>query len=180
MTCVLVKTIWGVVVVHLWYNTLLAILGNRGWAKLLPQISQNRASGGTNPYHQWLPQSLKHPLARSTGSSLDWPQPGASVQSMRQIVDPHVFYWGVHPWFNGSGSGSSAPPWIYEGVSDMSKLDLSRPSAGQSSVTHTLGWSVSWHRPQTPIAATPCAIGHGQTSRPRLYRTHEVKYTGEA
>ncbi|KAF8136540.1 Indoleamine 2,3-dioxygenase [Boletus edulis] len=64
----------------------------------------------------------------------------ASVQSMRQIVDPHVFYWEVRPWFNGSGSGSgpSAPVWIYEGVDDTSKLDLSGPSAGQSSVMHAL------------------------------------------
>ena len=61
-----------------------------------------------------------------------------SVQSMRQIVDPHVFYWEVRPWFNGNGCGSSAPAWIYDGVSDMSKLDLSGPSAGQSSVMHAL------------------------------------------
>ncbi|KAG8217683.1 Indoleamine 2,3-dioxygenase [Butyriboletus roseoflavus] len=33
----------------------------------------------------------------------------ASVQSVRQIVDPHVFYWEVRPWYNGSRSGPSAP-----------------------------------------------------------------------
>lgn len=60
------------------------------------------------------------------------------VQSVRQIVDPHVFYWEVRPWFNGSASGPSAPAWIYEGVGDTSKLDLSGPSAGQSSVMHAL------------------------------------------
>lgn len=62
----------------------------------------------------------------------------SGVQSMRQIVDPHVFYWEVRPWYNGSQSDSSAPAWIYEGVGDMSKLDLSGPSAGQSSVMHAL------------------------------------------
>ncbi|KAF8559743.1 Indoleamine 2,3-dioxygenase [Imleria badia] len=61
----------------------------------------------------------------------------ASVQSMRQIVDPHIFYWEVRPWFKGSASGEAAA-WIYEGVDDMSKLDLSGPSAGQSSVMHAL------------------------------------------
>lgn len=62
----------------------------------------------------------------------------ASMQSVRQMVDPHMFYWEVRPWYNGSGSGPSAPAWIYEGVGDMSKLDLSGPSAGQSSVMHAL------------------------------------------
>ncbi|KAN0077122.1 Indoleamine 2,3-dioxygenase [Tylopilus felleus] len=61
-----------------------------------------------------------------------------SVQSMRQIVDPHIFYWEVRPWFNGSPSSPSDAAWIYEGVENMSKLDLSGPSAGQSSVMHAL------------------------------------------
>jgi len=59
-----------------------------------------------------------------------------NVQSMRQIVDPHVFYWEVRPWWNGSASSPSAAAWIYEGVDDMSNLDLDGPSAGQSSVMH--------------------------------------------
>ncbi|KAH7889520.1 Indoleamine 2,3-dioxygenase [Phlebopus sp. FC_14] len=61
-----------------------------------------------------------------------------SMKSVREIVDPHVFYWEIRPWFNGSASGASAPAWIYEGVGDMSKLDLSGPSAGQSSAMHAL------------------------------------------
>lgn len=61
-----------------------------------------------------------------------------SMQAMRQIVDPHMFYFEVRPWFNGSGSSPSDPKWIYEGVGDMSKLDLDGPSAGQSSVMHAL------------------------------------------
>ncbi|KIJ69174.1 hypothetical protein HYDPIDRAFT_123359 [Hydnomerulius pinastri MD-312] len=62
----------------------------------------------------------------------------AGVQSVREIVEPHMFYWEVRPWFNGSASGAEAPAWIYEGVGDMSALDLSGPSAGQSSVMHAL------------------------------------------
>ncbi|KAF9246348.1 Indoleamine 2,3-dioxygenase [Melanogaster broomeanus] len=62
----------------------------------------------------------------------------ANVQSVREIVDPHMFYWEVRPWFNGSASSASAPAWIYEGVNDTSTLDLSGPSAGQSSVMHAV------------------------------------------
>ncbi|KAI6109638.1 hypothetical protein F5141DRAFT_1115740 [Pisolithus sp. B1] len=57
----------------------------------------------------------------------------SSIQAMREEVDPLMFYWEVRPWWNGSGSGPDEPVWIYEGVGDTSKLDLSGPSAGQSS-----------------------------------------------
>ncbi|KAH7923564.1 Indoleamine 2,3-dioxygenase [Leucogyrophana mollusca] len=60
------------------------------------------------------------------------------IQSVREIVDPRMFYWEVRPWFNGSASGSSKPAWIYEGVDRTELLDLSGPSAGQSSVMHAL------------------------------------------
>ena len=61
-----------------------------------------------------------------------------SIQAMREEVDPRVFFWETRPWWNGSASGDSAPAWIYEGVPDTSKLDLSGPSAGQSSIMHAL------------------------------------------
>ncbi|KAJ6618854.1 Indoleamine 2,3-dioxygenase [Mycena sp. CBHHK59/15] len=61
------------------------------------------------------------------------------IQSVRAVVDPHVFYWDLRPWFEGSDAkGPSAPGWIYEGVPNSDKLDLSGPSAGQSSVMHAL------------------------------------------
>ncbi|KAI6150599.1 Indoleamine 2,3-dioxygenase [Pisolithus tinctorius] len=62
----------------------------------------------------------------------------SSIQAMREEVDPLAFYWEARPWWNGSGSGPDAPVWIYEGVGDTSKLDLSGPSAGQSSVMHAI------------------------------------------
>lgn len=97
-----------------------------------------------------------------------------SVQSMRQIVDPHMFYWEVRPWFNGSGSGASAPAWIYEGVDDTSKLDLSGPSAGQSSVMHALDLfldidhKLRQRRYPTPSDANKRA-DHGFMERMRRY-----------
>ncbi|KAG2077876.1 Indoleamine 2,3-dioxygenase [Suillus decipiens] len=56
----------------------------------------------------------------------------------RDLVDPSTFYWQVRPWFNGSGNGTSSPTWVYEDGPDASTLDLSGPSAGQSSVMHAL------------------------------------------
>lgn len=61
------------------------------------------------------------------------------IQSVRPVCDPHIFYWDVRPWFEGSDAkGPTAPGWIYEGVEDYDLLDLSGPSAGQSSVMHAL------------------------------------------
>ncbi|KAJ7461533.1 Indoleamine 2,3-dioxygenase [Mycena latifolia] len=61
------------------------------------------------------------------------------IQGVRPNVDPHVFYWDLRPWFEGSDAkGPGAPGWLYEGVPDSDKLDLSGPSAGQSSVMHAL------------------------------------------
>ncbi|CAK5263894.1 unnamed protein product [Mycena citricolor] len=61
------------------------------------------------------------------------------IQSVRDSVDPHVFYHAIRPWFNGSkANGSSSPGWVYEGVADSDKLDLSGPSGAQSSTMHAL------------------------------------------
>ena len=61
------------------------------------------------------------------------------IQAVRDVVDPHVFYWEIRPWYEGSqAKGPTEPRWIYEGVPDSDKLDLSGPSAGQSSVMHAL------------------------------------------
>lgn len=61
-------------------------------------------------------------------------------QSVRQICDPHAFYFAVRPWFRGSDAGgpaSSSQRWIYQGVDEKDILELSGPSAGQSSIIHT-------------------------------------------
>lgn len=61
-----------------------------------------------------------------------------TLMAMRDLVDPSTFYWQVRPWFNGSASGPSDPTWVFEDGPDASTLDLSGPSAGQSSVMHAL------------------------------------------
>ncbi|KAF8911055.1 Indoleamine 2,3-dioxygenase [Gymnopilus junonius] len=61
------------------------------------------------------------------------------IQSVRPVCDPHVFYWDIRPWFEGSDArGPTEPGWVYEGVEASEPLDLSGPSAGQSSVMHAL------------------------------------------
>lgn len=60
-------------------------------------------------------------------------------QSVRETVDPTEFYWLCRPWWSGSESKpNSQPTWIFEDVPDYAKLDLSGPSAGQSTVMHAL------------------------------------------
>ena len=61
------------------------------------------------------------------------------VQSVRAGCDPHTFYWQIRPWFRGADAeGTSSPGWIFEGVLDTDRLDLSGPSGGQSSLVHAL------------------------------------------
>jgi indoleamine 2,3-dioxygenase len=61
-----------------------------------------------------------------------------TIQSVRSVVDPHVFHWEIRPWYEGSQAKATSPSWIYEGVPNYETLDLSGPSAGQSSVMHAL------------------------------------------
>ena len=61
------------------------------------------------------------------------------VQSVRAGCDPHTFYWQIRPWYRGSDAdGPTSPGWIYGGVPESETLDLSGPSAGQSTVIHAI------------------------------------------
>ncbi|PCH37708.1 Indoleamine 2,3-dioxygenase [Wolfiporia cocos MD-104 SS10] len=59
------------------------------------------------------------------------------LNSMKESVDPPTFYFSVRPWWAGSTSDPSRP-WVMEGVSGSSAMDLGGASAGQSSVMHAL------------------------------------------
>ena len=59
------------------------------------------------------------------------------MESVKEAVDPRVFYWQVRPWFNGSGSGGGQR-WVYEGIADSAVVDTSGPSAGQSTIMHAI------------------------------------------
>ncbi|KAF9024353.1 Indoleamine 2,3-dioxygenase [Hymenopellis radicata] len=75
-------------------------------------------------------------LARLTGIIEDISE---IIQSVQPLCDPHVFYWGVRPWFCGSdATGPDTPGWIYDGVPNSHLLDLSGPSGGQSTTIHAL------------------------------------------
>ncbi|KAI0053915.1 Indoleamine 2,3-dioxygenase [Auriscalpium vulgare] len=60
------------------------------------------------------------------------------IQSVRDGVDPYIFFWEVRPWFRGTGNGIDRAKWVYDGVEDSDQLDLDGPSAGQSTVMHAL------------------------------------------
>ncbi|KDQ10601.1 hypothetical protein BOTBODRAFT_178074 [Botryobasidium botryosum FD-172 SS1] len=63
----------------------------------------------------------------------------STLQSVRCTCEPSVFYHAIRPWFRGSdASGPESPNWVFEGVEDSDRLDLSGPSAGQSSLMHSL------------------------------------------
>ncbi|KAF6764013.1 Indoleamine 2,3-dioxygenase [Ephemerocybe angulata] len=51
------------------------------------------------------------------------------ITSVRSTCDPHVFYWDIP-----MRKGPDGPGWVYEGVENQEDLDLSGPSAGQSSI----------------------------------------------
>lgn len=59
------------------------------------------------------------------------------MESVKEAVDPRVFYWQVRPWYNGSGSGGGQR-WVYEGVPESAVVDTSGPSAGQSAIIHAI------------------------------------------
>ncbi|THG99972.1 hypothetical protein EW026_g2487 [Hermanssonia centrifuga] len=59
--------------------------------------------------------------------------------SIRDAVDPKAFHWQCRPWWSGAPAPSSSQPeWIFEGVPKSATVDVSGPSAGQSTVMHAL------------------------------------------
>ena len=63
----------------------------------------------------------------------------AILTSVRATCDPHAFYFQIRPWFRGSdANGPDSPAWAYDGVDPARQLELSGPSAGQSSTMHAL------------------------------------------
>ncbi|KAG6897348.1 hypothetical protein C0992_002274 [Termitomyces sp. T32_za158] len=62
--------------------------------------------------------------------------------SVREGCNPDIFYHHIRPWFRGVDSDPKERPWVFAGIEADSKLqpptELSGPSAGQSSLVHTL------------------------------------------
>nr|BAM73287.1 indoleamine 2,3-dioxyganese b [Coprinopsis cinerea] len=61
---------------------------------------------------------------------------------VRKQCDPEIYYNQVRPWFRGEDSDNRKRKWVYEGVDEDPELshplELSGPSAGQSSLVHVL------------------------------------------
>lgn len=108
------------------------------------------------------------------------------LTSVRQICDPQAFYFAVRPWFRGSdaagpvasassasssstaqSSSSNRRTWIYQGVDENEILELSGPSAGQSSIIHTLDIFLDIdhsNSPETTVLA-PFVSAHAKQPR---------------
>ncbi|KAI0032816.1 Indoleamine 2,3-dioxygenase [Vararia minispora EC-137] len=75
---------------------------------------------------------------------------------IKNHVPPSTFYWDVRPWYRGSAaSGDPESRWIYEGVENSDKLDLSGPSAGQSTVMHAIDVFLDVDHKQQQRRSTP-------------------------
>ncbi|KZT39217.1 Indoleamine 2,3-dioxygenase [Sistotremastrum suecicum HHB10207 ss-3] len=61
------------------------------------------------------------------------------LESVRPDCRPTTFYHCIRPWFKGcDANGANSAGWVYDGVKDSHKLDLSGPSAGQSCLMHAI------------------------------------------
>ncbi|KAG6877635.1 hypothetical protein C0993_005344 [Termitomyces sp. T159_Od127] len=62
--------------------------------------------------------------------------------SVREGCSPDIFYHHIRPWFRGIDSDPKKRPWVFAGIEADPNLqqpsELSGPSAGQSSLVHTL------------------------------------------
>jgi indoleamine 2,3-dioxygenase len=71
-----------------------------------------------------------------------------SLLTVKEGVNPDVFYREIRPWFKGQDSNSERGPWVFEGISEAlaedpsldleAPTELSGPSAGQSALIHAL------------------------------------------
>ncbi|EGO24243.1 hypothetical protein SERLADRAFT_467213 [Serpula lacrymans var. lacrymans S7.9] len=62
--------------------------------------------------------------------------------AVRDGCDPEFFYHSVRPWFCGADSDPAKRKWVFEGLEEYPELqeptELSGPSAGQSTLIHSL------------------------------------------
>ena len=101
------------------------------------------------------------------------------LQSVRSICDPYAFYTAVRPWFRGSdASGPESPQWIFQGVDESDQLELSGPSAGQSSIIHTLDAFLQVDH-NAPTGTTDAATSKPPASCPHASRLLQQQKTQE-
>ena len=59
---------------------------------------------------------------------------------VKKLCDPDVYYNEVRPWFRGEDSFDNQRKWVFEGVEEdpdlFPPMEVSGPSAGQSSIIH--------------------------------------------
>ena len=96
--------------------------------------------------------------------------------SVKNLCDPDIYYNEVRPWFRGEDSFDTQThrKWIFEGVEDDSGLrppmELSGPSAGQSSIIHVFDIFLGVdHQATSP--GRPSFMSRMQTYMPKNHRS---------
>lgn len=103
--------------------------------------------------------------------------------AVREGCDPDVFYHHIRPWFRGVDSDFKDRPWVFAGIEADPNLqqptELSGPSAGQSSLVHTLDifLGVDQYSHSAPLTGSSTAtakkafLDRMQLYMPRHHRT---------
>jgi indoleamine 2,3-dioxygenase len=102
----------------------------------------------------------------------------AVIQSVRDVCDPHVFYWAIRPWFDGSGSGTMRERWEYEGVENSDELLLCGPSGAQSGAIHALDLFLDVDHKRHVQCAASAGRGFMEQMRQYMPRQHREYLAG--
>lgn len=95
------------------------------------------------------------------------------MKQMRAGCDPAEFYWLIRPWFRGSdGDGPGGLGWLFEGVGEEDeggeRKVVSGPSAGQSSLVHSLDIFLGVDHTPRPPAGGQSSTGTDSTFMQRM------------
>ncbi|KIP06257.1 hypothetical protein PHLGIDRAFT_107203 [Phlebiopsis gigantea 11061_1 CR5-6] len=96
--------------------------------------------------------------------------------AVRDGCDPQIFYNEIRPWFRGADSDAAqGHRWVFEGIEldpELKQpLELSGPSAGQSSLIHALDVFLGVdHEPSAPPKPTTAFLERMKSYMPRHHR----------
>ena len=91
------------------------------------------------------------------------------LMDVRNGCRPNPYYNEVRPWFRGQDSDDNGRQWVFEGVEEVEEegvrvpMELSGPSAGQSSIVHVLDVFLGvdhqkgYHLQPPPVASSSSA-----------------------
>ncbi|KAG6879785.1 hypothetical protein C0992_011583 [Termitomyces sp. T32_za158] len=97
----------------------------------------------------------------------------ALLMDVRRECRPEVYYNEIRPWLRGEDSASNVREWVFEGIEEdislKTPLELSGPSAGQSSLIHALDVFLGINH-QSSSSGKRSFMARMQTYMPRNHR----------